>query len=365
MNSTTSSSRISTFPCQQSKKTPPTHRDFLDEQSLVDLLSHGLPSDQEATLVSVRHATRSNNPDLRITMCTPTLLSCLCPMILSSTTSLRTNAIAIVVNLSLEPPNRTRIIKSGILNLLIGLLKNGAGGDNSDAKGLAVAAIHSVSVEEKTRTTIGALGAVLPLMEVFSKRDEEKVARQDAGMAIYYLTFSADNRGRVVKANGAVKRIVQVLKRDQDEEIKSVGMRIACNLARCEDGRSALMEADGVAVMVGLIQPKSVHDMMYMAAATIYGMSKGKSMRFRCMAKSANAEEVLIRVSEEGSGPVREMAKRTLQAIRGDGEEEERDEWYEYTGSRGAGGLAMSEPMKRRQGSYNGNTAVSQPDWMQ
>lgn len=361
---------ISSLPDQPPKKSTATHHDFLDEQFLLHLLHHGSPSDQESALVFIRHATRSNNPDLRIAMCTPTLLSWLCPMILSPNLSLRTNAIAVVVNLSLEPPNRTRIVKSGILNLLIGLFKNKA--SNTDAKGLVMAAIHSLSVEEKNRTTIGALGAVQPLMEVFTKGDEEKMSRQDAGMAIYYLTFSSDNRGRIVKTHGAVRRIVGVLKGDQDEDIKSVGMRIACNLARCEDGRSALMEADGVAVMVGLVEPRSVpeqricrEDMAYMAAAAMYGMSKGKSLRFRCMAKSANAEEVLGRVSEEGSGAIKEMARRTLQVLQEEGEEDERDEWYKYTGSRGAGGLAMSEPMKRRQGSYSGNFAVSEPDWMQ
>jgi hypothetical protein len=296
-------------------------------------------------------------------------------MILSSNSSLCTNAIAVVVNLSLEPPNRTRIVKSGILNLLMGLLKNKA--CDTYVKGLLVAAIHSLSMEEKNRTTIGALGAVPPVMEVFSGQSEEKMARKDAGMSIYYLTFSPDNRGRVVKTHGAVKRIVGVLKGDQDDEIRRVGMRIACNLARCEDGRSALMEADGVAVMVSLVtlvEPRSdslperqirSEDMAYMAAAAMYGMSKAKSLRFRCMAKSANAEEVLSRVLEKGSGAIQEMARRTLQAIQGDGEEEERDEWYEYSSSRGAGGLAMTEPMKRPRGSYNGNTAVSEPDWLQ
>lgn len=373
MSSSCAPHDISSLPEDGSSRSPgkaATPHDFLDDQFLLDLLHHGSPSDQESALVSLRHATRSNNPDLRIAMCTSVLLAWLSPMILSSNPSLRANAIASIVNLSLEPPNRTRIVKSGILNLLIGLLKNKA--SETDAKALVVAAIHSLSMEEKNRTTIGALGAVPPLLEVFSRRDEEKVARQDAGMAIYYLTFSPDNRGRVVKTHGAVKRIVGVLKGDQDDEMKSVGMRIACNLARCEDGRSALMEADGVAVMVGLVEPRSVperrsccEDMAYMAAAAMYGMSKGKSLRFRCMAKSANAEEVLSRVLEERSGAIGEMARRTLQVIQGGGEEEERDEWYEYSGTRGAGGSAMSEPMKRRQGSYNGNAPVSHPDWMQ
>ncbi|KAJ4794203.1 U-box domain-containing protein 38 [Rhynchospora pubera] len=354
------SSDISSFPCQPS----PTHGEFLSDHG-------GSPSDQDATLVSIRHATRSNNPELRISMCTPNLLSWLCPMILSSNPSSQTNAIAVVVNLSLEPTNRTRIVKSGILNLLIGLLRNGA---DAEAKGLIVAAVHSLSVEEKNRTTIGALGAVPSLMDVFSGRGEAQMARQDAGMAIYYLTFSADNRGRVVKTNGSVRRLVGVLKgADEEDEIKSVGMRIVCNLARCEEGRSALMEANGVAVMVGLIEKSGTNsvvperrkcweDMAYMAAAAVYGMSKGKSLRFRCMAKSANAEEVFSRVLEERGGAIGEMARRTIQAMRGDGEEEQRDEWYEYTGGRGAGGLGMSEPMKRRYGSFGGNTAVSGPN---
>lgn len=345
--------------------------DLFPEQFLIHHGS-GSPSDQESALVSLRHATRSNNPDLRITTCTPTLLSWLCSMLLSPQPSIRTNAVAVVVNLSLEPPNRTRIVKSGILNLLIGLLKNHT--DDTDAKGFVVAAIHSLSAEEKNRTTIGALGAVPPLMEIFWRGDEEKMARQDAGMAIYYLTFSADNRRRVVKTNRAVRHLVRVLKgEEEEEEIKSVGMRIACNLARCEEGRSALMEADAVTVMVGLMKTRSVvpegqncrEGLAYMAAVAMYGMSKGKSLRFRCAAKSANAEEVLSSVLEGGSGAITEMVRRTLKAIQEDPEEEGRHEWYEYAGSRGANGLAMSEPMKRRQGSYSGNAAVSEPDWLQ
>jgi hypothetical protein len=53
-------------------------------------------------------------------------------------------------------------------------------------------------------------------------------------------------------------------------------------------------------------------------------MSRG-SLRFRGLARTAGAEEALRRVAEEGSGVRREMAKKTLRAMRGDLDEDEND----------------------------------------
>ncbi|XP_010913476.1 U-box domain-containing protein 39 [Elaeis guineensis] len=297
--------------------------DCLEEEISIKLMNSEV-SEQEAALAALRQATRESR-DRRIALCTPRLLATLRPMLLSRWPGVQVNAAAVLVNLSLEAPNKVRIVRSGAVPPLVEALKNG----HPEARDHAAGAIFSLALEDENRAAIGVLGAIAPLLHLFSRPSESHRARRDAGMALYHLSLAGTNRSKIARTTGAVRALLAVAAEEegapagaQGPPLGRLAMMVLCNLAGSAEGRAALMDAGAVAGVVGLMSGAAAPAEEYCVAA-LYGMSRG-SLRFRGLARAAGAEKVLMRVVEAGSpGEVRrEMARRTLRAMRGEDDEE-------------------------------------------
>jgi hypothetical protein len=97
---------------------------------------------------------------------------------------------------------------------------------------------------------------------------------------------------------------------------------VVCNVGGCAEGRAALMDAGAVAAVSGILLSDArvgVAELEEWCVAAIYALSRG-SLRFRGLARAAGADRALRRVAEEGTpgGVRREMARKTLRAMRGD-----------------------------------------------
>ncbi|RZS15708.1 hypothetical protein BHM03_00047581 [Ensete ventricosum] len=280
--------------------------------------------DQESAAAALRQATRESR-DRRVALCTPQLLGALRPMLLSSCAGVQINTAAAMANLSLEPVNKVRILRSGIVPAIVEVLRRG----HSEAWDHAAGALFGLALQDEHRTTIGVLGAIPPLLNLFARPSADGPrARRDAGMALYHLSLAAANRSKIARAPGAVHALLAVA-REREEEAATLGQgtkpaRIALmvihNLASCNEGRAALMDAGAVAALVALMRgpPLEAAEEEHCVAA-LYWMSQG-SLRFRGLAKAAGAEQELTRVATEGGGggPRREMARRALRAIQGE-----------------------------------------------
>ncbi|CAL5052116.1 unnamed protein product [Urochloa decumbens] len=288
---------------------------------------------QASAMALLRQATRENR-EVRRQLCTPRLLAALRPMLLSPDAGVQANAAAAVVNLSLEPENKSRIVRSGAVSPLVDVLR---GGHNPEARDHAAGAIYSLAVEDENRAAIGVLGAIPPLLELFAGGGGSGAggsavgyrARREAGMALYHVSLSGMNRSKLARAPGAVRTLLAAAEaRDRNNEADAAALRrlavmVLANLAGCADGRAALMDGGAVAAVARLMRggaaaPGSAEEEYCISA--LYGMSRG-SMRFRGLARAAGVEAALQPVADSGGGVGRDMARRTLRAMRGEDDE--------------------------------------------
>ena len=293
-----------------------------------------------AAMGALREATREG-AERRRALCTPRLLGALRRvLLLPRHAPARVDAAAALVNLSLEPANKVRIVRAGAVPALVEVLRSGASAP--EAREHAAGALFGLALNEDNRAAIGVLGAVPPLLDLLtSPAQYPPRARRDAGMALYHLTLAAVNQSKVARFPGAPKALLAVASGAAEPgPIRRLALMVACNVAACAEGRNALMDAGAVASVSAILLASPSHedggtaDLEEWCVSAMYAMSRG-SLRFRGLARAAGADRALRRVvAEEGGGVRREMARKTLRAMRGDLDDEDGGgEYNDLTGS--------------------------------
>ncbi|KAG2675791.1 hypothetical protein I3760_12G022800 [Carya illinoinensis] len=277
-----------------------------EEQYLAKLKSPEV-FEQEEAVVSLRKLTRIRE-DLRVSLCNTRILSAIQPLISSKYATVQTNAIALLVNLSLEKRNKVQIVRSGFVPHLIDVLRGGV----SESQEHAAGALFSLALEEENQMAIGVMGALEPLM--YALRSENERTRQDSALALYHTTLIQSNRVKLVKL-GAVPTLLAMTRAGNSA---SRLLLILCNLALCTEGKSAMLDGNAVECLVGLLRKGEVESEATRenCVAALWALSQG-SMRFKGLAKEAGAGEALREIVESGSERAREKAKRILQMLRG------------------------------------------------
>ncbi|XP_022727304.1 U-box domain-containing protein 38-like [Durio zibethinus] len=299
-----------------------------EEQELFFKLKSSDVFEQETGLISLRKITRTKE-EARISLCSPWLLSALRPLIISKYSVVQTNAIASLVNLSLEKSNKVVIVRSGFVPLLIGALKAGS----TEAQEHATGALFSLALEDENKMAIGVLGALQPLLHAL--RSDSELTRHDSALSLYHLSLIQSNRVKLVKL-GAVSTLLSMVK---SGDSASRVLLVLCNLAACTEGKSAMLDANAVAILVGMLRKRELvsEATRENCVAALFALSHG-SLRFKGLAKEARAVEVLREVEERGSERAKEKAKRILLMMRGR-EEEEDEEIDREGGALESGGL--------------------------
>ena len=266
--------------------------------------------EQEQCVISLRKVTRADE-EVRVSLCTPRLLSALRQCLQSRYATVQTNAVAALVNLSLENANKLKIVRSGIVPPLIDVLKGGPAESQEHAAG----ALFSLALEEDNKTAIGVLGALQPLLHALHSDSER--TRNDSALALYHLSLNKSNRDKLVRL-GAVSTLLSML----ETSLAGRVLLVLCNLAASNEGKSALLDSNAVECLFRKLRSENVNSTEATrenCVACLYSLSHG-SMRFKGLAKAARAAEVLRVVEENGSERAREKAKRMLMMLR------ERDE---------------------------------------
>ncbi|XP_059642019.1 U-box domain-containing protein 38-like [Cornus florida] len=293
-----------------------------DEEFVVKLRSSEV-FEQEQGLIALRKLTRTKE-EARVSVCTPRLLAGLKLLIPSRYHGVQVNAVASLVNLSLEKANKVNIVRSGIVPPVIDVLKGGLAESQEHAAG----ALFSLALEDDNKTALGVLGALQPLLHAL--RSESDRTRHDSAFALYHLTLNQSNRAKLLKL-GAVPTLLSMV---PGGEFGGRVLLVLCNLAACEEGRAAMLDANAVETLVGLLRrgsESSSESTRENCVAALYSLSHG-SMRFKGLAREARAAEVLREVVERGSERAREKAKRILVTLRGRDEEEDGEEEVDWEG---------------------------------
>ncbi|XP_021733691.1 U-box domain-containing protein 38-like [Chenopodium quinoa] len=286
--------------------------DISDDEEFIAKFKSCDPYEQEQGAISLRKATR-NDEEARKSACTPRLLLALGSLLFSSYEKVQINAIAALVNLSLEKTNKVKIVRSGIAPTVIQLLR----GRLSEAQEHAAGLIFSLSLEEKNRTAIGVLGALPPLLNCLLRSESERT-RSDAALALYNLSLDHSNRVKLVKQFNAVPPLLAVL-RQEKESIAGRVLLVLYQLAASAEGKAAMLDGNAVAHLVwmlkkgkGEFESESTREN---CVAALYALSHG-SMRFKALAKEARVMEVLKEVEEDGSERAKEKARRIMVVLK-------------------------------------------------
>ncbi|XP_057761877.1 U-box domain-containing protein 38-like [Arachis stenosperma] len=311
-----------------------------EEEKLVAKMKSNEVFEQEEGAISLRNLTRSSE-EARVSLCTHRVLSPLRSLVASRYGVVQVNAVASLVNLSLERQNKVRIVRSGFVPYLIDALKGGS----SETQEHAAGALFSLALDDDNKMAIGVLGALQPLMHAL--RSESERTRHDSALALYHLTLVQSNRVKLVKL-GVVPTLLSMVK---SGTLASRVLLILCNLAVCMEGRTAMLDADAVECFVGLLRENELdsESTRENCVAALYALSH-RSLRFKGLAREARAMEVLKEVAEvTGTERAREKAKRILQMMRaaGDGD----DDGSEHDGVLESGGLTR---MRYRVGGSGG-----------
>ncbi|XP_023541290.1 U-box domain-containing protein 38-like [Cucurbita pepo subsp. pepo] len=262
--------------------------------------------EQQEGVISLRNLTKSDE-SIRASLCTKELLAALLPLVSSRSMNIQINAVASVVNLSIEKSNKMKIVRSGFVPPLIDVLDRGSAESQEHAAG----SLFSLSLDDENKMAIGILGGLPVLMNAL--RSENERTRNDSALCLYHLTLNPSNRVKLVKI-GAVGILLSLTR---IEGFASRILLILCNIAACVDGRSAMLDANAVDCLVGMLKEKEMdsESTRENCVVALHALSQG-GFRFRGLATAAGAVEALREVEERGSERAREKAKRILQMMR-------------------------------------------------
>lgn len=106
---------------------------------------------------------------------------------------------------------------------------------------------------------------------------------------------------------------------------------ILCNLARCTEGRVAMLDAGAVECLAGLFRGDELdsESTRESCVTALHGLSHG-GLRFKGLGKAVGLVGVLRKVEGVGSEKAREKARRILDTLKVRAEEDEEDvNWEE------------------------------------
>ncbi|XP_031492697.1 U-box domain-containing protein 38-like [Nymphaea colorata] len=272
-------------------------------------------SDQEEAVIWIRNLTREDR-EARERMCSRELLTCLRALMRSRCAGVQVNAVAALVNLSLEEPNKVMIVRSGLVPALIDVLKGG----HVEAREHAVGAIFSLALDDGNKTALGVLGAVRPLVHQLGSSCRSQ-ARLEATMALYHLSFARGNHVKLTRASAAPKLIT--LAREDKPRIGIRAMRVLCNVATSSEGRAAMLDSGALSLIVGLVAESwqwgkdgRRAELIREHGLMVLCLLARDRWRFKGLAREAGAEKVMAEVVERGSGRAKEWATKLLMVMK-------------------------------------------------
>ncbi|XP_071915292.1 U-box domain-containing protein 40-like [Coffea arabica] len=295
------------------------HPSSLEEDEFATKLRSSQVFEQEEALLSLRKLTRTQE-ESRVNLCTARLLSALRPLITSKYASVQVNSVAVVVNLSLENRNKVKIVRSGIVPPVIDVLRGGFPESQDHAAG----ALFSLALDDQNKTAIGVLGGLPPLLHAL--RSDSERTRHDSALALYHLSLVQSNRVKMVKM-GSVQVLLGMAR---SGHMTGRILLVLGNLAASAEGRGAMLDGGAVGYFMEMLERENFDwdSTRESCVGALYGLSHG-GLRFKGLAKEANAEEVLKKLEEMGSERSKEKVRRILEVLKQKDEEEEAVDWEE------------------------------------
>ncbi|XVE87668.1 hypothetical protein DITRI_Ditri19aG0006300 [Diplodiscus trichospermus] len=212
--------------------------------------------------------------------------------------------------------NRALIGESGAIPALIPLLRNSDPWTQEHATGTetskqnAACALLSLALIEENKTSIGACGAIPPLVSLLMNGSNR--GKKDALTTLYKLCSIRQNKERAVSA-GAVRPLVGMVG-EQGTGMSEKAMVVLSSLAGIEEGREAIVEEGGIAALVEAIEDASVKGKEF-AVVTLLQLC-ADSIKNRGSLVREGGIPPLVALSQTGSVRAKHKAETLLGYLR-------------------------------------------------
>ncbi|KAJ3678083.1 hypothetical protein LUZ60_001886 [Juncus effusus] len=215
------------------------------------------------------------------------------------------HAVTALLNLSINDNNKISIANADSIDPLIHVLRTGS----PEAKENSAATLFSLSVIEENKVRIGRSGAIVPLVELLGTGTPR--GKKDASTALFNLSIFHENKARIVQA-GAVKYLVELM--DPSTGMVDKAVAVLANLATIPEGRTAIGQAEGIPVLVEVVELGSSRGKENAAAALLHLCTN--SNRFCSQVLQEGAVPPLVALSQSGTPRAREKAQALLSYFR-------------------------------------------------
>lgn len=246
-----------------------------------------------------------HNMENRLVIANCGAISLLVGLLHSTDPKTQENAVTALLNLSINDNNKTAIANADAIDPLIHVLETG----NPEAKENAAATLFSLSVIEENKVRIGRSRAIKPLVDLLGNGTPR--GKKDAATALFNLSIFHENKARIVQA-GAVRHLVDLL--DPAAGMVDKAVAVLANLATIPEGRAALGQADGIPVLVDVVELGSARGKENAAAALLQLCTN--SHRFCGQVLQEGAVPPLVALSQSGTARAKEKAQALLSHFR-------------------------------------------------
>ncbi|KAK8524391.1 hypothetical protein V6N13_015415 [Hibiscus sabdariffa] len=171
----------------------------------------------------------------------------------SDDSNLLEKALSLLLNLSLDDDNKVGLVAEGAVNRVVKVLRLGS----PDCRAIAATIITSLAVVEVNKATIGAYPDAIQALVwlLISGKGREK---KEAATALYAICSFADNRRRAIDC-GAVPILIGLLDSGLERAIEVLGL-----LVKCKEGKEEMMKVNGcVKVLVQVLRNGSSRGIQY------------------------------------------------------------------------------------------------------
>ncbi|ESQ46236.1 hypothetical protein EUTSA_v10000047mg [Eutrema salsugineum] len=285
-----------------------TRRDLTEVENQVTKLVEELKS---SSLDIQRQATAElrllakHNMDNRIVIGNSGAIVLLVELLHSTDSATQENAVTALLNLSINDNNKKAIADAGAIEPLIHVLENGS----SEAKENSAATLFSLSVIEENKIKIGQSGAIGPLVDLLGNGTPR--GKKDAATALFNLSIHQENKGTIVQS-GAVRYLIDLM--DPAAGMVDKAVAVLANLATIPEGRNAIGQEGGIALLVEVVELGSARGKENAAAALL--QLSTNSGRFCNMVLQEGAVPPLVALSQSGTPRAREKAQALLSYFR-------------------------------------------------
>ncbi|KAF3594434.1 hypothetical protein DY000_02023600 [Brassica cretica] len=218
------------------------------------------------------------------------------------------NAITCLLNLSIYENNKELIMFAGAVTSIVQVLRAGT----MEARENAAATLFSLSLADENKIIIGGSGAIPALVDLLENGTPR--GKKDAATALFNLCIYQGNKGRAVRA-GIVPALVKMLSETSSHRMMvDEALTILSVLASNLDAKSAMVKANTLPALIGILQTGQGRDREN-AAAILLSLCKRDNERLVLIGR-LGAVVPLMELSKNGTERGQRKAVSLLELLR-------------------------------------------------